>query len=61
MVGDNTTITCCTTINKETLYMENIAEWCTENNLMLRISQIKEMTIDFRKKKKRGHREGQCR
>ncbi len=44
--------------NDEFSYREEInhlAEWCTENNLLLNVSKTKELIVDFRKKEAKTH------
>ncbi len=56
--ADNTTIVGLIMNNDENSYREeisNLAEWCTENNLLLNVSKTKELIIDFRKNKTRTH------
>ncbi len=51
--ADDTTIIGQITNNDETSYrgeINNLAEWCTENNLLLNVSKTKELINDFRKK-----------
>ncbi len=50
---DDTTIIGRITNNKENSYREeinNLTEWCTENNLLRNINKTKELINDFRKK-----------
>ena len=35
--------------------INNVAEWCTENNLLLNVSKTEEMIVDFRKKEAKTH------
>ena len=54
---DDTTITIQIS-NNETQYQEEInslAEWCTENNPLLKVSKTKELTVDFQRKEANTH------
>ncbi len=51
--ADDTTIFGWISNNWEEI--NNLAEWCTENNLLLNVNKIKELIIDFRKKEEKTH------
>ncbi len=56
--ADYTTITGWISNNNETTYQEeinNLAERCTENNLLLNVSKTKELIIDLRTKEAKTH------
>ncbi len=36
--------------------INHLAEWCTENNLLLNVSKTKELIVDFRKKEAKTHK-----
>ncbi len=57
--ADDTTIIGRISNNDEFSYHEDInhlAEWCTENNLLLNVSKTKELIVDFRKKEAKTHK-----
>ncbi|ONI45395.1 hypothetical protein AN641_04260 [Candidatus Epulonipiscioides gigas] len=57
--ADDTTIIGQISNNDEFSYREEInhlAEWCTENNLLLNVSKTKELIVDFRKKEAKTHK-----
>ncbi len=57
--ADDTTIIGRISSNDEFSYREEInhlAEWCTENNLLLNVSKTKELIVDFRKKEAKTHK-----
>ena len=54
--SDDTTVSGLIT-NNETVYREenrNLAVWCLDNNLSLKVTKTKEMIVDYRKKRT-GH------
>ena len=47
---DNTTIICCTINSNDTSYQEeinNLAEWCMQNNLPFSVNKTKGLILDF--------------
>uniref|UniRef100_A0A8C1TE67 Reverse transcriptase domain-containing protein n=1 Tax=Cyprinus carpio TaxID=7962 RepID=A0A8C1TE67_CYPCA len=55
---DDTTVIGLIRDNDDTAYREEVqhlATWCTDNNLLLNTSKIKELIVDFRKKKGSTH------
>ncbi len=57
-LADYTTVIGQISNSDETSYREeinNLSEWCTENNLLLNIRKTKELIIDFRKKGEKTH------
>ncbi len=54
--ADDTTVVCLITNSEETHYrteVDNLARWCSDNNLLLNVSKTKEIVVNFQ----RDHRQ----
>ena len=52
--ADDTTVVGLITNNDETAYraeVRDLAVWCQDNNLSLNVSKIKELVVDYRKRR----------
>jgi hypothetical protein len=52
--ADNTMVVCLIIDDDETAYREKVrdlAVWCQDNNLSLNVSKIKELIVDYRKRR----------
>ena len=55
--ADDTTISRFSNYDESSYWEEisSLAEWCTENNLLLNVNKTKRLIVDFRKKKAKTH------